>query len=188
MAMAPRSLSFSHVGLFVRNLEVMTAFYRDVLGFIVTDRGRLANGELVFLSREPREHHQIVLVTGRPEGLPNRIVNQLSFRVGSLAELKALSVEIAATPATELDPILHGTAWSLYFRDPEGNRLELFVDTEWYIPQPCRMPLDLSLPVEAIYAETRAFCERQPGFRPLREWQEDFARKLAARLSETGRA
>ena len=75
---SPVPLSFSHIGLFVLDLDRMVLFYRDVLGFIVTDRGHLPNGELCFLSRDPREHHQIVLVSGRPEGLPDRIVNQVS--------------------------------------------------------------------------------------------------------------
>ena len=38
----------------------------------------------------------------------------------------------------------HGNAWSLYFRDPEGNRLEVFCDTQWYVEQPCLEDLDLS--------------------------------------------
>ena len=36
----------------------------------------------------------------------------------------------------------HGNAWSVYFRDPEGNRIEIFCDTEWYIEQPCVEDLD----------------------------------------------
>ena len=61
-------LAFSHVGLFVHDLELMEGFYRRVLGFTVTDRGELPapSGRvgLVFLSRDPREHHQLVLATG----------------------------------------------------------------------------------------------------------------------------
>ena len=44
-----------------------------------------------------------------------------------------------------------------YFRDPEGNRLEVFCDTQWYIEQPCIEDLDLSQPAEQIRAKSDAF-------------------------------
>jgi catechol 2,3-dioxygenase len=175
---SPVPLSFSHIGLFVIDLERMVRFYRDVLGFAVTDRGHLPNGELCFLSRDPREHHQIVLVTGRPEGLPDRIVNQVSFRAATLADLKALYEMLPRSEVSEIAAVTHGIAWSVYFRDPEGNRIEVFVDTEWYIPQPCREPIDLTQSVAWIYAQTRTYCEGQPGFRPLRAWQGELESRL----------
>ncbi len=65
----------------------MVDFYARVLGFTVTDRGALpGRGELVFLSRLPDEHHQIVLVTGRPRDVGFTTVNQLSFRLPSLED------------------------------------------------------------------------------------------------------
>jgi catechol 2,3-dioxygenase len=175
---SPIPLSFSHIGLFVLDLDRMVRFYRDVLGFVVTDRGHLPNGELCFLSRDPREHHQIVLVSGRPEGLPDRIVNQVSFRAATLADLKALYEGLPRSEVSEIAAVTHGIAWSVYFRDPEGNRIEIFVDTEWYIPQPCREPIDLTQSVEHIYAQTRTYCEGQSGFRPLRVWQDEFELRL----------
>ena len=174
------NLQLSHVGLFVRDLEPMVAFYRDVMGFAVTDRGSVRNAELTFLSRNPKDHHQIVLATGRPEGLPDRILNQLSFRLGSLDELKAFHRRLKSAPVSDIDPVHHGIAWSVYFRDPEGNRVEVFVDTPWYIPQPARQPIDLSRPAAEIYDDTKAFCEAQPGYRPFNEWRSDLERQLSA--------
>jgi catechol 2,3-dioxygenase len=173
------NLQLSHVGLFVRDLERMVAFYRDFMGFAVTDRGAVRNAELTFLSRDPKDHHQIVLATGRLEGLPDRILNQLSFLLGSLDELKAFHQRLKSAPASEIDPIHHGIAWSVYFRDPEGNRIEVFVDTPWYIPQPARQPIDLSRPAEEIYDDTRAFCEAQPGCRLFAGWRNDLGRRLS---------
>jgi catechol-2,3-dioxygenase len=178
----PENLSLSHLGLYVRDIEAMTAFYRGVLGFAVTDRGRLGETEIVFLSRDAREHHQIVLVAGRTGAADAQVVNQISFRLPALADLKKAASRVASSPATELDPVLHGVAWSLYFRDPERNRIELFVDTDWYIPQPCRMPLDLTLSDDEIYRLSHAFCQVQPGWRPLADWQADFAARLAAQM------
>ena len=163
----PKTLRFSHVGLFVMDLEKMVDFYSRVLGFTITDRGKLPTGEIAFLSRDPKEHHQIALVTGRPEGLPNLIVNQISFRLDSLEELQEFYRTLDKDEVSDIHPINHGVAWALYFRDPEGNRLELFVDTDCYIHQPCRDPLDLNRPADVIRAETKASCKTQPGYKPL---------------------
>ena len=61
--------SFSHFGIHVTDPARMEAFYTRVLGLLVADRGDLPGGAtLVFLSRDPDEHHQMVLVSGRPPG------------------------------------------------------------------------------------------------------------------------
>jgi catechol 2,3-dioxygenase-like lactoylglutathione lyase family enzyme len=173
-------LQFSHVGLFVTDMAKMTDFYHRVLGFPITDRGFLGDAELVFFSRDPRDHHQIVLVAGRPPGLPDRIVNQVSFRVGSLAELKRFHARVRAEQVRELIPICHGNAWSVYFRDPEGNRIEVFLDTDWYVHQPLRETIDLDLPEAEIRRITESLCRGQPGFMPIEEWRAGIARKIAA--------
>ena len=70
MSQAP-TISFSHIGIYVRDIVRMEAFYTRFLGFTATDRGDLVTPHgkvgLLFLSRDPTEHHQIVLATGRPE-------------------------------------------------------------------------------------------------------------------------
>ena len=84
---------------------------------------------------------QVVLVSGRPADLRFNVVNQLSFRVESLDALRhyhnAVSVE---ADVTEIRPVTHGNAWSVYCRDPETNRLEFYMHTPWYISQPYREP------------------------------------------------
>lgn len=68
--MSRPGLTFAHFGMFVTDIARMERFYTEVLEFTVTDRGQLTgpNGpfDLVFLSRDPDEHHQLVLATGRP--------------------------------------------------------------------------------------------------------------------------
>ena len=51
-----------------------------------------------------------------------------------------------------LGPVTHGNALSVYFLDPEGNRVEFLIDTPWHVPQPYRIPVDLSLPDEELWA------------------------------------
>jgi catechol-2,3-dioxygenase len=179
------ALEFSHVGLFVMDIDRMADFYHRVLGFPITDRGMLGEAEIVFMSRDPRDHHQVILVAGRPPGLPDRIVNQVSFRVASLAELQRFYRRIRAEAVQELAPICHGNAWSVYFRDPEGNRIEVFVDTDWYIHQPFRESVDLDLPEAEIRRQTEALCRTRPGFKPIEEWRAEVSRKIAAQDSIT---
>ena len=175
-------LAFSHVGLFVHDLATMVDFYQRVLGFTVTDRGELETPagrvELVFLSREPREHHQLALVSGRPPELAFNVVNQISFRVPDLAALRHFRHVLEGESVTGMDPVTHGNAISLYFRDPEGTRLELFLDTPWHCEQPVREPVDLTRPDEEILAESERLARARPGFAARAAWSADLARRM----------
>lgn len=177
-----KGLSFSHVGLYVRDLPAMTRFYTELLDFTITDAGKLDGPsgpvELAFLSRDPAEHHQIVLATGRPEHVPFNVINQISLRADSLATLRDLHARMAAAGATDIHPITHGNAVSVYARDPEGNRLELFVDTPWYVSQPMRVPVDFSEPDEVLMQRIEAHARSLPGFEPRGAWQARMARKM----------
>jgi hypothetical protein len=74
--------------------------------------------------------------------------------------------------------VTHGNAWSVYFPDPEGNRVELFVDTPWHTPQPFAEPFDIEAPVEAIVAKTEAICRNRPGFVSRADWREQQAQRM----------
>lgn len=170
--MATPAVSFSHLGIHVTDLARMEDFYTRVLGLPVTDRGTLPGGPtLVFLSRDPDQHHQVVLVTGRPPGVEYNVVNQISFKLPALADLKAMHARLREEGIKKFRIVTHGNAWSVYFPDPEGNRVELFVDTPWHTPQPFAEPFDIEAPVEAILAETEALCRRRPGFVSRAEWR-----------------
>jgi catechol-2,3-dioxygenase len=172
-------LRFSHVGLYVTVMAPMVDFYSGVLGFAITDRGRLGAASLTFLSRDPGEHHQIVLVEGRPPGLPDRIVNQVSFRVDTLGELQRFYRRIRDEAVRELAPVTHGNAWSVYFLDPEGNRIEVYCDTPWYVHQPIREEMDFNLPEAEILKRSEALARTLPGFTTAEEWRRRTARIIA---------
>jgi catechol-2,3-dioxygenase len=188
MASVPR-LSFSHMGVYVTDMARMEDFYTRVLGFVVTDRGDLETPHgavsLVFLSRDPREHHQIVLASGRPRELAFNSVNQISFRMAELADLRAMHRLLVKERVEELAPVSHGNALSLYFLDPEGNRIELFVDTPWYVSQPLRIPMDFERSDAEIWAWAEAEARKLPGFRPAEQWREEIAARMAGATLET---
>lgn len=166
-------VSLSHLELYTRDAAAMEDFYTRYLGFVVTDRGPGADG-MVFLSRNPREHHQVVLnpAAARPAQSP---VDHVSFRVETLAGLKTLHRSLAAGPAA-LQTVSHGNTWSIYFHDPDGNRLELFTDTPWHVDQPCRFEIDLGLDDAELIEFTENALRALPGFRPADEWRRGHAR------------
>ncbi|WP_322012740.1 VOC family protein [Paraburkholderia sp. J12] len=175
-------LSLSHMGFYVSDMARVEDFYTRVLDFTVTDRGTLPTPrgavDLVFLSRDPVVHHQIVLASGRPETLPFNPINQISFEADSLATLKRFHRRFVEEGMQEITPVTHGNAISFYACDPEGNRLEIFIDTPWYVDQPMRVPLDFALSDEALLADVECHARKLPGFRPRAEWEKEMAARM----------
>lgn len=180
MSGSPR-LSFSHIGLYVANLDTIVRFYTDIMGFHITDRGTLGEAPIVFLSQNPLEHHQIVFIGGNPAGHSAALLNQMSFRLDSLASLLTFAKRLEGEDVSDLEPVIHGNAWSLYFRDPEGNRVEVFADSDWYIAQPIKKQLDLAMSEEQIRKRTLEFCRNQPGFRPIEEWRNEMRLEMESK-------
>lgn len=175
-------LSFSHLGIHVTDIARMAAFYKDFLGFTETDRGTLPGpqGELqlVFLSRDPDVHHQIVMVTGRPARIDFNVINQISLQADSLETLQDFHRRLAGQPVTQVLPVTHGNALSVYFLDPEGNRVELYVDTPWYVSQPTRVAAPLDLPADELIAWAHAHAATLPGFRQRSDWRAEMAQRM----------
>lgn len=175
-------LGFSHIGIYVASMEAMRRFYTEVLGFTITDVGTLSvptgQVDLVFMSRDPKEHHQIVLASGRPADLSFNVINQISLRAENLGALKQFVAQLEAAGATDIQPVTHGNAVSVYARDPEGNRIELFIDTPWYVSQPMRVPVDLSLSDDALMAHIEAHARALPGFEARADWEARMAKKM----------
>lgn len=181
------NIAFSHFGMATSDMEAMEDFYTRVLGFTVTDRGEVFDGmKLVFLSRDPNDHHQILLVSGRPDGLPENpyhrqygsVINQISFKAGSLQGLRELYEILQKENAKSINPANHGIAWSIYCHDPDGNNLEFFVDSDWYFPQPFLEPLDFSKSNEQIRSETEKLARSQPGFEDYSDWRKRLGAKM----------
>jgi catechol 2,3-dioxygenase len=178
MTIRPR---LSHFGIFVHDVAVMEAFYTKVFGLVATDRGKgfKIHYDFVFLSSSPSQHHQLVLASGRPPEATFSTVLQMSFKVTTLDELRATKAAALANGALSYEGLNHGNAWSIYFRDPEGNTVEVYLDTPFYVPQPHAHVLDLAKSDAEILAETEANCHADPGFMPVKEWEATFAGRLA---------
>jgi catechol-2,3-dioxygenase len=185
-ASAAPNLKFAHIGLAATDVPRLTRFYTEVLGFTVTDRGDFGGAEVVFMSRDPEEHHQIVLTPGRPKKLPKNTVNpdfgiciqQISFKMGSLDDLRDMVGRLERGGATDIVSATHGNAWSVYAQDPDGNMIEFYVDTDWYASQPFYEPLDLSKSNDELMKETQNLCEVHSGFQPAKEWRRNMTKMM----------
>ena len=175
------NVQFRHAGFHATDLDALVEFYCDTLGFVRSDEGVASFGNrIVFLTQTADEHHQLVLLDGRPDDVAFNPINQLSFRLESLADLIRFHELLVARGIGDLMPVDHGNAWSLYFRDPEQNFLELYVDTPYYTPQPCRAPLDLTEPEEMIRRRNEELCRSRPDFATQDEWRAKIRQRIAA--------
>ena len=152
-------LGLGHVGIYVRDLERMVAFYRDTLGMRVTKQNWRAG--IVFLSADPeRADHEIALFRGRPEDVDSRVINQISLRVATLGDLRTIYRKLAAA-GLKIDAVVnHVSALGCYYFDPEGNRSEVF----WGTGRACWVPIahliDIEQADERVMSEIDTVWER----------------------------
>lgn len=166
----------AHCGIFVRDIDAMTRFYTGVFALRLTDQGEGRNFKvkLHFLSGSAQQHHQLVLASGRGADAPSTVM-QLSFKVTQIEHLRQIRERALAAGATQMRGLNHGNALSIYFADPEGNTVEVYLDTPWYIPQPFGEPLDLDQTDEQLWEQTRLLCEASPAFEPAESWARRFS-------------
>jgi catechol-2,3-dioxygenase len=100
--------------------------------------------------------------------------------MAEFAGLREMHRRLVAEKVKELYPVSHGNALSVYFHDPEANRIELFVDTPWHTPQPYAEPFDLEAPVATIMATTEALCRNRPGFTSRAAWRATQVERMGA--------
>jgi catechol-2,3-dioxygenase len=147
-----RVTRLGHVGIYVRDLERMVAFYRDLLGMQITKQNWRAGA--VFLSADPAAvDHEIALMRGRPSAEDPHLIQQISLGVDSLDDLRAFHRRLVAEGYRIDGVVNHASAIGCYFFDPEGNRTEVF----WVTGRPCWVPtanpIDIHQPDDVVLAE-----------------------------------
>ncbi len=124
-----------HVHLKVSDLEKAIRFYRDVLGFEVTQRW---GSQAAFLSAGGYHHH-VGLNTweslgGQPPAAGTTGLYHVAFLYPTRAALadayrRLIEHQVPLDGAAD-----HGVSEALYLRDPDGNGIELYRDLpkeEW---------------------------------------------------------
>lgn len=118
-----------HIHLKVSDLDRAIAFYGDVMGFALTQR---YGDQAAFLSAGGYHHH-VGLNTWHSKGAGPAHVQaagmyHVAFLFPDRASLAAVLARVLKA-GTELDGAAdHGVSEAVYFRDPDGNGIELYVD------------------------------------------------------------
>lgn len=124
----------SHAVLRTTRLKEMVEWYKTVLNAEVL----YENDFLVFMTYD-EEHHRIAFaaVPGLVEKPKNSAgLDHLAFFYSTFDEWIGTYERLKAAGITPRVPIHHGLSMSLYYRDPDGNGVELSIDnvekSQWH--------------------------------------------------------
>ncbi len=122
--------SLGHVVLKVTDLERSEAFYNGVLGLPINARFDQDGMKMTFFTLG--NHHDFAISEVSGEGSPAAQsvgLDHVAFNIGtSLDELREAKAHLEAA-GLKLAPVDHGVTASLYLSDPDGNGIEVYVDT-----------------------------------------------------------
>jgi catechol 2,3-dioxygenase len=117
-----------HVVIKMRDLEAAKRFYRDILGMKITDE---REGFGVFF-RFQDYHHDIAVfqVADDAESPQHNQVGlaHIALVADSLDTVKAMYRRLKEHDVPIVRTVDHGITRSVYFKDPEGNELEIYCE------------------------------------------------------------
>ncbi|MFD1640862.1 VOC family protein [Halohasta litorea] len=115
-----------HVHLKVTDLDRAVEFYTGLLDLAVTER----HANFAFLSFGDH-HHDLALQAHKGASSPppqSTGLYHVAFELDSLAAVGD-AYEWLADREITVSPVDHGISKAIYFDDPDGNGVELYVDT-----------------------------------------------------------
>src|SRR5262249_4248033 len=117
-----------HVVLKVRDAGKSRDFYTRTLGLKVAHED-LERGTV--LLSFGKEHHDLALfqlASGETPGPTQPGLHHMAWQLGSFEELRAAYQELKAIGVPVESTVEHNVTRSVYFPDPDGNRVELYCD------------------------------------------------------------
>jgi len=118
---------FHHVALQVAALEEVVGFYREVLGLAEVERHHGADGRLrsIWLDVGGGGFLALERVDATPSPDPGFRDGKPGLFLVALRIPRAERQRVRAELERRGVPLVHETRWTLYVRDPEGNRVAL---------------------------------------------------------------
>ncbi|MHA3020615.1 VOC family protein [Mycobacterium sp. BMJ-28] len=119
-------MKLAHLVLQTPRLQVLKDWYLKVLNARVVHE----NAFIAFLTFDD-EHHRLAItqIPGLAERTPITTgLAHSAYTFDSLEELLTTYTRLKAEGITPRVPIQHGVTTSLYYRDPDGNMVELQID------------------------------------------------------------
>ena len=134
----------------------MKDFWGNFMGMTLTKCSENA----AFFSASPEAvDHEIALIRGRPDTEDPHLIQQISLRVESLNDVRDFKRR-AIEKGHKIDRLVtHASAIGLYFRDPEGNRVETFWLTGLTSWAFIGVPIDIDRSDEEVMADVRRVWE-----------------------------
>lgn len=118
------SARIGHIHLKVSDIEVSASFYKQLLGFRITEH---IQGEIIFMSSGDM-HHELALQHAHPEDTISKPgLYHVAFEVDTEKEFAKKFLWLRENKFT-VSGVDHGISWALYFDDPDGHGVEIYVD------------------------------------------------------------
>lgn len=112
----------SHVHLKVNDIPTVAPFYQNLFDMQITED----HGTFIFLSND-KTHHILALQQSPYSYLNPQKLYHIAFEVQTETEFNAFAHKLDEQKIA-YSAVDHGISWAIYFNDPEGNGLELFLD------------------------------------------------------------
>lgn len=167
----------SHIVMQCFDFERMLDFYTGVLGFHSSDVGEARGQRMAFLTLDPSlEHHQLALATGRKGDSGS--LHHVAFGVHSLKELNERLEHLRKHDVQGIELWTHASMLSVYYRDPEDNRMEFFMETPYYVSQPIAETLDVDISQDdaTVWKAIEDKYGSDPSFQLMSEWKKNAVR------------
>jgi catechol 2,3-dioxygenase len=118
----------THISLFVTDADVSAQWYENILGMVPTARN---NSEWIMMGFGDK-HHDIALIKA-PEGSSQGTLGLQHYGLeidGDEVTLRTLYGMLLTKEVNVVKTMDHEIGKGVYFTDPDGNRLEFFLETE----------------------------------------------------------
>lgn len=126
-------MKLGHVHLKVSNLKRSLEFYKDIFDMQITE----VEFNYAFLTFGGKHHDLALQERAHPDKPKENSIGlyHLAFEVDTEQELARITQKVIDSnlPCSAVD---HGISKSLYFEDPDGNGIEVYIDTRASLKEP----------------------------------------------------